>query len=404
MATVVLLTLAVLVVALGAALILQYRDKRNSRPSLILDSLIPSDESLAVAAASNLGIWNCDKDTGELWLSERCRELLGFAPSARVTQDLLYAVVRPSPDVGNQRAAQDEVSDPDLAESQLRITAPDGTARWVIARERVCRGGDGRFHRAVGIVFDDTERRKLATELLKQRQQLSHLTRVAILGELSGALAHELTQPLTSILSNAQAAQHLLARGQAQGEDLREILQDIVSDDKRAGELIRRLRALLTRGETNLQRVILPELVDEALTIARSDLVARKIDVQLHLARSLPAIHGDRVELQQVLLNLVLNACESMTGNADRQRRLEIAADRRDDDFVCISVLDSGRGLEPQHLERIFEPFFTTKANGLGIGLSICRSIISAHRGSLWATRNDDCGAAFHFTVPIFQG
>lgn len=251
-------------------------------------------------------------------------------------------------------------------------------------------------------------RRRLESERKRaeaqwQRQQLTHLTRVAILGQLSGALAHELNQPLTSILSNAQAAQRFLGGDRVDLHEVREILEDIINDDKRAGEVIRRLHALLKRGETRMQSIDVPALIHEVLTLAHSDLVVRQVQVDTRLAPDSPDVLGDRVQIQQVLLNLLLNAVEAMHDNDPQDRRVAIRA-APDGRAMHIAVEDCGAGIADGELESVFDAFFTTKSDGLGLGLAICRSIVVAHGGRLWATRNATRGATFHFTLPILRG
>jgi two-component system, LuxR family, sensor kinase FixL len=251
-------------------------------------------------------------------------------------------------------------------------------------------------------IIDDAHRKRAEAEPLKTQQQITHLARVAILGELSGALVHELQQPLTAILSNAQAAQLLTAGPEFNVEELREILQDIVSDDKRAGQIIARMRSLLIRGEIQIQRVEIGDLLRNVLALAHSTLIERNIQVDSHIEDGVPAVLGDGVELQQVLLNLILNASESMSANAATDRRIEIVvAQNAEAGAVRTSVLDCGKGIEVNQLERIFDPFFTTKESGLGLGLAVCHSILTAHKGRLWATNRPDRGAAFHFTLPV---
>jgi two-component system sensor kinase FixL len=243
------------------------------------------------------------------------------------------------------------------------------------------------------------ERRQFEAEYQNQRLQLAHLTRVAIVGQLSGALAHELTQPLTAILSNAQAAQRVLANDGFDLREVREILQDIVDDDKRAGEVIRRVRTLLRRGETQVQDIDVPQLIRETLTVTRSDLVVRHVEVVCRLSDHLPGVRADGVQIQQVLLNLILNAAEAMTENDAQDRRIDIIA-VHEMGSLRISVADRGPGIARDQLERIFEAFYSTKQEGLGLGLAICRSIVVAHGGSLWATSDGRHGSTFHFTLP----
>ena len=220
-----------------------------------------------------------------------------------------------------------------------------------------------------------------------------------MLGELSGSLAHELNQPLAAILSNAQAAQRFLARNPGDLSEVNAILQDIVDDDKRAGEVIRRLRALLRKEEIEHQPVDVNEIVLEVLRLMRSDLVNRNVSVSVQLAPALPAITGDRVQLQQVLLNLVINGCDALDTLHARDRRLALRTALVEGQ-IEVSVTDSGKGIAAEELERVFEPFVSTKPDGMGLGLAVCRTIVTAHAGRIWATRNADTGTTFRFTVP----
>jgi PAS domain S-box-containing protein len=259
----------------------------------------------------------------------------------------------------------------------------------------------GRLLGAVVTFEDITERKRADAELLRQRAELAHLSRVTMLGELSGSMAHELNQPLTAILSNAQAAQRFLAEEQPDLSELRDILGDIVAQDKRAGEVIRRLRLLLKKGEVQQRPLSVNEVVLEVLRLVRSDLVNQNFTARTDLAPDLPLVHGDGVQLQQVLLNLVMNACDAMAGAGKDARQLTIRTDRSKDGCVRVSVVDCGPGIAPEKLEQVFESFYTTKAQGMGLGLAVCRSIITAHNGKLWATNNPGRGAAFHFTLPV---
>jgi two-component system sensor kinase FixL len=251
-----------------------------------------------------------------------------------------------------------------------------------------------------GYVHDNHQSNRASAELIKLQHRLTHLARVALLGDLSGALAHELQQPLTAILCNAQAAQTLAVSEQLNVEELREILQAIIDDDKHAGQIIQRLRALLMRGETQFKRMKIDRVIEDALAVAHGKLIERNVQVKMRVDEGIPAVHGDRVEIQQVLLNLILNACESMGAIPARDRRIEIVV-AQEDDAICISVLDCGTGIRSDQLKSVFDPFFTTKEDGMGLGLSISHLIIAAHGGRLWASNREDRGAAFHFTLPV---
>ena len=225
------------------------------------------------------------------------------------------------------------------------------------------------------------------------------------MGELSGALAHELNQPLTAILSNAQAAQRLLAKSPVDLDEVREILSDISNDDRRAGDIINRLRVLMKKeGKAKLVPLNLNDLANDVLELAHSELVERNVALATRLAPGLPDIHGDRVQLQQVLLNLIMNACEAMSDTDSGDRRLAVSTARDGDSNLQLTIVDRGPGISSDVVDRIFEPFVTTKAQGLGLGLSICRSIVAAHGGRLWVANNPDRGASFFVSLPIHAG
>jgi signal transduction histidine kinase len=248
-------------------------------------------------------------------------------------------------------------------------------------------------------IIDITARRQLEEETAQQRSQLAHLSRVTLLGELSGALAHELHQPLTAIFTNAQAALRVLAREPVDVNEVRNILTDIAEDDKRASEVIRGLRALLRKGEVQYLPLDINEVALTVLRLIRSDLSSRRVTVTTDLAAGLPEVEGDRVQLQQVVLNLVMNGCEAMDG-APTDRVLTVRTSGTLDGGVEVSVADCGSGIPQENLDRIFEPFMSTKAEGLGLGLAVCRTIVAAHDGRLWATNNAHRGATVRFTLP----
>jgi len=242
------------------------------------------------------------------------------------------------------------------------------------------------------------ERSRVERESREQRRQLTHLSRVAMLGELSGGIAHQLNQPLTAILSNAQAAQHYLANKNADPALLAEILADIVAADKRAGDVIEGLRALLKRGEAHFETLDPNRMVREVLALAQGDLATRGIEVSTRLQPNLPEVRADRVQLEQVLLNLVVNAAEAMRTCPPKDRLL-IVQSLATAGRIHVNVIDRGPGFKVSP-DQLFEAFYTTKPQGLGLGLSISKSIVSAHGGRLRATTRRGGGAAFLVTLP----
>jgi PAS domain S-box-containing protein len=250
-------------------------------------------------------------------------------------------------------------------------------------------------------IVDITERKRSESELRRNREELAHLTRITTLGELATSLAHEVNQPLTAILSNAQAAQRFLSKKSSDIEEVREILHDIVQDSNRAGDVIRRMRALVKKEDIEFGSLDLSSTIREILMLVQSDAALRNVRVVLDVSPDLPQVRGDRIQLQQVLLNLLLNAFDAMKDCPGDEREVLLRAEPDGADLVRTSVSDLGPGLTSDKLDRIFQPFFSTKREGLGVGLSISRSIIEAHGGKLWAENNNGRGATFCFTVPI---
>jgi len=250
--------------------------------------------------------------------------------------------------------------------------------------------------------MDITRQKQAAEEAQLQREVLAHLSRVATFSALSGSIAHELGQPLGSILNNAKAGLRSMSQDAPDLAELRDILTDIVSADRRAGAIIERWRTMLRRGEVALRPVSVNESLDELLRLTRSDLIARGVSVSNLTTGQLPPAMTDRVQLQQVLLNLIVNACDAMASNPPEDRNLTLTTAVAQDE-LHIGVLDCGVGL-PNDIETLFQPFHTTKDGGLGMGLSICRTLVTAHGGSLWAERRAERGAAFYVALPLAKG
>jgi C4-dicarboxylate-specific signal transduction histidine kinase len=276
---------------------------------------------------------------------------------------------------------------------------PDGSVRWIAARGRSPSPAVGTQRRFLGVAMDITRDKRAAAEALLQREELAHLSRVATLSALSSSLAHELSQPLSSILINAQAGQLGMAKDPPDLTEMRDILADIVGADSRAGEIIDRMRTMLRRSPISLQPVNVNDSLDELLRLTRSDFIARGISVSNLTTPGLPTAMTDRVQLQQVLLNLMMNACDAMRSNAPHDRTLTLATFTEQDE-LHIGVLDCGVGL-PDDIETMFQPFHSTKVGGLGMGLSICRTLVSAQGGRLWAERREERGAAFYVALPL---
>jgi signal transduction histidine kinase/integral membrane sensor domain MASE1 len=252
---------------------------------------------------------------------------------------------------------------------------------------------------AVVSLTDITRRKQMEFEAQQTRQELAHFTRVSAMGQLAASLAHELNQPLAGILANAQAGQRFLAASSPDLDEIRAILADIVEDDRRAGEVIRRLRELLRKGATSRALLDLNTLIGDVAKLLGSDALIRGLSITLDFDPKLPSVSADRVELQQVVLNLLVNAMEAMTGPEATGRTVVVRTHCPQPETVQVSVLDTGPGIAAA--ASIFEPFYTTKAEGMGMGLSIARSIIEAHGGQIWAENNATGGATFHFALRV---
>jgi len=246
-----------------------------------------------------------------------------------------------------------------------------------------------------------TSRRQAEMQTQILSQELAHANRVAALGELTASFAHELNQPLTAILTNAQAAKRLVDKTRGP-KGIEPILSDIISDDLRAGKIIQSLRAMLKKGPARFRPIKVNKLIEDVMTLVHEDAVLRRVESSLLLDPSAPTVWGDRIQLQQVILNLVMNAFEAMDAADVTIRRLTIKTQIADKRSIVVLVRDSGPGVSPERLGRLFEPFFTTKAGGLGMGLVICRSIVQAHRGEITAINNAGGGASFRVVLPVY--
>jgi PAS domain S-box-containing protein len=286
------------------------------------------------------------------------------------------------------------------SEFVLQCPCHSTPAQWFEMRVEPLRRPEGG---AVISHIDVTNRVRAEIEAQHHRSELAHVARVTLLGEITASIAHELNQPLTAILSNAQAAQRLIRKKKRPLATIRDILADIVSDDKRAGEVIHRLRSLLKKGESQRQLLDLNSIIEQALRLMHSDMIIRHVAVEKQFDASLPAVLGDKIQLQQVVLNLLVNAAEAMADSPPPERKVVLSTFRTGE-RVAIRVRDFGSGLEPEYLEQIFEPFFSTKDNGMGVGLWINRAIIEAHGGELLAANNQDKGATFDVILPTHGG
>ena len=362
-----------------------------------------SEDRLAQAQRiAGLGSWDWDIAAGTLAWSDEVYRIFGLEPAAfGATYAAFLERVHPEDRAAVAAAVDRSLADPAVPYGiEHRVVRPDGGERVVHEQGEVSRDPGGRPVRMIGTVHDITSRKRAEEDVQALRRDLEHLTRVSTMGEVAGALAHEINQPLAAILANAQAAQRLLAAGAPDLAEIRAILGDIVGDDKRAGEVIRRLRGLVKKGvHPEHGRVDLDEMVRDVAVLVRPEALARGTRLELSPAGDLPPVRAGRVEVQQVLLNLALNALDAMGSAAPERRRLTIETGR-DGDHAVVTIRDTGPGIPPDRREEIFLPFHTTKPGGLGMGLAIVRSIAREHGG--WIRVEDDPGggAVFRFGLP----
>lgn len=360
-----------------------------------------SEARLSLATNSaKVGVWSWNLQSDAIDATPECKAMFGFAAEQSVNFTQFLERVHPDDRPTVQRAVVEAMDHKAVYDTQYRIVLPNGTIRWIAARGRG-QYSDDAAKEMLGVVLDITERKQTEAETQRHRQELAHVSRVSIMGELSASMAHELNQPLTAILTNAQAAQRFMAAGTADMDEFREILKDIAYDTTRARDVIRHLRALVKKSEPDFAQLDIGETIRQVIGFLHGDIVARNVRVSLELASQLPPIHGDRTQLQQVIINLLLNAFDALNGNPVSERLVVVTAVQDSPQSVRVSVQDLGAGIPPDKLNIIFDPFYTTKREGMGMGLSVTRSIIESHQGRIWAENRPEQGAILYFTLPV---
>lgn len=361
-----------------------------------------SEERLRLAAeAANLGIWEWDLSKDEIWATNARRALLGWPASGKITlEDFISSV---HPDDGNRirQAIRDAIHKGQDFDSEYRLVLPDGIVRWMAARGTVQFDANRKPARVLGINIDITARKQAELEARQRRDEISHLGRVALMGELSTSIAHELNQPLAGILTNAGAGEFLIDHGDADLKEIRELLADISADARRASEVVRGIRGMVKKEQARRRRINVNDVVTNVVQMIGSDALLHACKLKTSLEAALPMVEADPIQIQQVLINLIMNAFDAMRDTPISKRRIEIMTRENGHEAVSISVRDYGIGISEEMKSRIFEQFFTTKPKGLGMGLAIVRSIVEAHAGAIDAENAEGEGARFHFTLPI---
>jgi PAS domain S-box-containing protein len=365
------------------------------------EALRRSDAYLTEAQRLSLtGSFGWKVSSGELFWSEETFRIFGYDRTTKPSLELIMQRTHPT-DIARVRQLIDRASrDGRDWELEHQLLMPDGSIKSVHVVARAVRDELGSVE-FVGAIMDVSAAKRAELELRHAQAELAHISRVTALGELTASIAHEVNQPITGVVTGAEAALRWLGAKPPNLDEVRKVLGQIVKDGMRAGDVIYRIRALIKKAPPRMARVDVNEAVLDVITLTRSELLRHGVSLQTELATGLPLIKGDRVQLQQVILNLTLNAVEAMSGVDEGAREMRIGTAREASNGVLVSVRDLGPGLDPRNVDRLFEAFYTTKPDGLGMGLAICRSIIEAHGGRLWATANEPRGAVFQFTLPL---
>ncbi len=358
------------------------------------------EERISLAAESaDLAFWTINFERKESWMSDNGRAIFNFGPDEPLSRELFLSRVHPE-----DRNAVDEAIESARASSQTfefeyRLLRPDGETRWLISRGRYGYNDRGGIRELIGVAIDVTAQVKANLQLRLQREEMAHLSRVSSMGELTASLAHELNQPLSAIASNAAAGRRFLTQGSPEPKMFEELLADVAADARRASDIIHGIHDFVRKREGTRRLVNLNEIIREVLRLLHSDLLGRATSVETQLGPSLPSVDADPVQLQQVLLNLLMNSLEAMQSTPEDKRSVVIST-KCEADSVVTSVRDYGSGLPEEDMDKVFTHFYSTKPNGMGMGLTIVRSIIEAHGGKLWA-ENVDEGARFFFALPV---
>jgi PAS domain S-box-containing protein len=349
-------------------------------------------------------IWRADAQGEAFFVTPSWQQLTGQSDEEMRKFGWLQAL-HPDDRDSSARLWRQAMMEKRVFENEFRVRTLSGSYRYFHVQAVPIMAPDGTVQEWVGANTDISDRKEAALSAQRHRDELAHVSRISTMGELAASLAHELNQPLTAILSNAQAAQRLLAVTPSDLAEVREILKDIVHDDNRAGEVIHRLRAMVRKERLEFAPLVLANVINDVVLLLRSDAILHNVRILVEFKAELPLVHGDRVQLQQVVVNLLLNAFDAMKDYPVHEREVIVYGELNEPDSVKVAVRDRGVGLdsEKQKAEKIFQLFYTTKQNGLGMGLSISRSIIETHGGQLWAQNNPDRGATFYFTVPIVR-
>jgi len=356
------------------------------------------------AESAELAFWILYPEQNTAWMSEKGRLIYGFDSNLPLTCDLILSRIHP-----DERTAVKTAYDRSCAlygtfESEHRLLLPYGKTRWVIMRGRCLTDEEGNLLETIGVTLDVSAQKQADLQLQVQREEMAHWNRVSLMGEMTASFAHELNQPLTAIANNASAARRFLAHGNIDPALLQQLLQDMVADSQRAGEVVRGIRSLV-RKETSVYTLLdLNSVITETVRLVSTDVLSRESVVTTELDPQLPQIKATLVQIQQVLLNLIINALDAMEGLPPAERRIVISSRSDKGGVAEVSVRDFGAGLPKDQPDKVFDHFFSTKQKGMGMGLTIVRSIIEAHGGTIVAENAPERGARMIVRLPAVRG
>jgi two-component system sensor kinase FixL len=356
------------------------------------------------AESADLAFWVIYPRQKTAWMSDKGRAIYGFDSDQPLNRDLICGRVHPDEGAAVHAAFDHACDTLGIFESEHRLILPYGKTRWVIVRGRCLHDEQGKLLELIGVTIDVTAQKQAELQLQIQREEMSHLNRVALMGEMTASVAHELNQPLTAIANNAAAARRFLERGMINPELLQELLQDMVADSRRAAEVIRGIRALV-RKDTNVARSVLNlnTVIADTIRLVSSDIVLRESMVTTEMDHSLPQVEAAPVQIQQVLLNLIMNALDAVEALPPLERRIIVTTRSLAGEAAQVTVRDFGVGLPKDRPEKVFDHFFSTKQTGMGMGLTIVRSIVETHGGKITAENAPGRGACFSFQLPAVR-
>ena len=350
---------------------------------------------------SHTGSWIWNISSGDIFWSQEHYRILGLDPEQiKPSYEMFFDLLHPEDQSRVKLGFEKAINKRNDFDAIYRIIRPDGMIKHIHSLSHPVFNDSGDLTEYVGTVIDITERKKAEEVLAEMQAELERVTRVTTMGELAASIAHEVNQPLGAIVTNGQACLRLLSSSSPDNGKLREVVEHMISDGLRASEVISRIRAMLKKADPEKSLLDINDAIQEVIALTLAELSRNEIRLQTELGKGLPQVFGDRVQLQQVILNLILNGKDAMNAVGWQPRNLLIATQGKSPGEVLVVVQDSGIGIEQQDCDRIFNPFFTTKSGGMGLGLSISRTIIESHGGRLWATSNEGVGATIRFTLP----